>query len=141
MNSQDVSHENSRQHKLRSWLLLLFIFIVIPLGALAVLWRDACVTTRQSEFNSPAGDFVASIHATDCHGRLKPAMEVRIERREASGSTTATEQILLYQGTEAPRLNWMGPTTLQVTYPKGVEVVTRRAAYAGLTIELVEPSS
>jgi hypothetical protein len=125
----------------KGWLLLVFVFVAVPIAALAVLWKDACVTSQVAESQSPDGAFAATVHLTDCKGRLKPATEVRVEARRTPVATKVVEQVLLYQGAEQPELLWKSDGTLRVNYPKGAEIVARKPDYPGLAVEIGEKSS
>lgn len=138
--SHGANQQRTMLQQLKGWGLLLVIFVFVPLAGLSFLWKDACVTSRQLELGSPDGKFVASLYATDCKGRLKPAMEVRVATRLESHDLSVPQQILLYQSDTAPTLNWAANDNLKVIYPKGVEVVTRKTDYPGLSIELLEPN-
>lgn len=121
----------------KGWLQFILIFVVIPFAALALLWKDACVTTQVSESVSPDGRFAVSIFATDCKGHLKPATEVRLAVREDNQKNKA-QQVLLYQGKELPEFLWPTQSVLRLNYPKGAEVVVRKTNLFGVAIDIGE---
>lgn len=112
---------------------LFVIFVVIPFGALAILWKDRCKETLIEEVGTEGGNLVAALISTDCGTSMKVATEVRLERRE-EGKTVAKETVLLLSGSTLLPLNWSDGPTLTIDVPEGVDVVKRRGGWEGVTV-------
>ena len=122
--------------RLRQALALLFIFVVVPYGLLAFLWKDRCKETRLAELQFQSGALLAATISTDCGRTMKIATEVRLERR-GEGEDRPFETVLLMTGRHQLPLVWSEETEgprLSVTLPEGAEVVKHRTEWNGVTV-------
>lgn len=120
----------------KGYLALFVIFVVIPFGALAVLWKDRCKESRIAEIPSSVDGLVAALITTDCGTSMKIATEVRLERR-GPGDAKTSEVVLLVAGTPTLPVVWSDGVTgplVTIDVPEGIDVVKYRRAFGDVAV-------
>jgi hypothetical protein len=115
------------------WLKLITILIVIPAGALALLWRGRCTESSLGEVLSADGLFAAETLTKDCGSSMQPATIVRVvERRE--GQPVDREDLLIVHGKVPVDVAWSSASVLDVGLPKDAVIVSRRDQWRHMSV-------
>lgn len=122
--------------RLKGIILAFFIFVVLPFGGLAIIWKDACRTYTVQELTSPGGVWLAAVRRTECRGgEIKPATELAVASKPQGATEPEWHTAILYQGSTDPRLSWdESATSLSIAYPKDAAVVKQRGQGGGLKL-------
>lgn len=118
--------------RIKQILLFLLIFVGLPFGGLALLWKDRCKEAVIKEVPLLQAGFKALQVTTDCGPSMKVATEVRLTKPKESGSGDESATVLLLAGKVDIPFYWGDGPTLHIDIPKDHDVVSHKMSWAGV---------
>ncbi len=116
--------------------LLLLIFVGVPFGLLALIWKDRCERTGLAVVRSPGGAWAAETTRVDCGPSMKVATEVTLHR----DGEKAGESVLVLAEEQKVVVSWEGDQRLIMQLPPNAEVVKGKTVWQDVRISVIGPT-
>lgn len=115
----------------------ILLFIILPLGALMLLWRNHCEDITMFSVVSPNGQFLAESKETVCQSQSPTATQIFLSKKKDS-SWDDEIVILLYKGKAQKSPAWTSEQELTFYVPDDGHVIKHYPEMYGVTMNRIQ---